>query len=271
MPKKPKQPEWYLVDGVARVWDGESWLSYKWTEPKGWYEFQGEEYYWDGKEWYAEAEDEDEDEDEDEEYSVDVEKTAGNLFMGNKSVDFSSNYKSRNSIGMVEKVDTTQADEIIEDLLLITFEIESHLDAVQAAFQENQLAGEILRDKIVNIRSKGQEISLKLDNQMNSITCLREWHWNYIERYERFIYEAKSTFLQCQELKNNSGLFMKSKRSKVFQYATDLCLLGQTYISTNGNVFDGNYSSLIPGPEIRTEALKLMSQRLAAARNIRGN
>ena len=57
MSKKPKQPEWYLVDGVARVWDGETWLEHKWIEPKGWYEFQGEEYYWDGKGWYAKDED----------------------------------------------------------------------------------------------------------------------------------------------------------------------------------------------------------------------
>jgi hypothetical protein len=89
MPKKPKQPEWYLVDGVARVWDGESWLSYKWTEPKGWYEFQGENYYWDGKEWYLE------DEDEDEEHLVDVEEKIENSYTRNISPDFSNNYISR--------------------------------------------------------------------------------------------------------------------------------------------------------------------------------
>ena len=51
MPKNRPKPEWYLIDGVARVWDGEKWRRHKWSEPQGWYEFQGKEHYWDGNEW----------------------------------------------------------------------------------------------------------------------------------------------------------------------------------------------------------------------------
>lgn len=43
--------DWYIVNGVARWWDGEKLRRFKWTEPKGWYQFQGENYYWDGKNW----------------------------------------------------------------------------------------------------------------------------------------------------------------------------------------------------------------------------
>jgi hypothetical protein len=67
MAKRPQKPEWHLIDGVARVWDGESWLEFEWSEPKGWYEIQGVDHYWDGKNWYQqEEEDVDEEEDEDE-------------------------------------------------------------------------------------------------------------------------------------------------------------------------------------------------------------
>jgi hypothetical protein len=72
---------------------------------------------------------------------------------------------------------------------------------------------------------------------MNSITCLREWHWKYIERYEKLIFESNSTMLESEELKSGRGFFMKSKRKRVFNYANDLALLGQSYISTTGNVF----------------------------------
>jgi hypothetical protein len=229
MSKKPKQPEWYLVDGVARVWDGESWLSYKWTEPKGWYEFQGEDYYWDGKGWYAKEDDEDDDEDDDVEVIEDaMEKT-------------------------------------LEELLLVTFQIESELNTIQKAFQRNQSKGEKLRDRIQKIRASGKEIPADINEEMNSITCLREWHWKYIERYEKLIFESHSTMIEFEKLKSGRGLFMKLKRKRVFNYANDLALLGHSYISTTGNVFKVNYSSLIPGPAIRNEALKLMSERLAAA------
>jgi hypothetical protein len=88
MSKKPKKPDWYLVDGVATWWDGESWLSNNWTEPKGWYEFEGDAYYWDGKEWYANADE------VDEEDEVDDEETDDNLYTTNISPDFLNNYKS---------------------------------------------------------------------------------------------------------------------------------------------------------------------------------
>jgi hypothetical protein len=102
MPKKPMQPEWYLVDGVARVWDGESWLSYKWTEPKGWYDFQGEEYYWDGKEWYSDDDEDevDEDEDDDEEPEESAEKAYGR----SAASAYTTSYKSSNSLGVIPKI-----------------------------------------------------------------------------------------------------------------------------------------------------------------------
>lgn len=235
MSKKPKQPEWYLVDGVARVWDGESWLSYKWTEPKGWYEFQGEDYYWDGKGWYAKEDDEDDD--------VEVE---------------------------VEVIEDAM-EKTLEELLLVTFQIESELNTIQKAFQRNQSKGEKLRDRIQKIRASGKEIPNDINEEMNSITCLREWHWKYIERYEKLIFESNSTMLESEKLKSGRGLFMKSKRKKVFQYAFDLTFLGQTYLSTTGDVFGAKYLSLVPGPDIRNEALKLMSVRLAAASKARGD
>jgi chromosome segregation ATPase len=169
MSKNPNQPEWYLVDGVARVWDGESWLSYQWTEPEGWYEIQGENHYWDGKNWYADFDENDEKLEEDE----DVE----------------------------ENEDSVEPE--INSLLLVLFQIESELKTLQTAFQKNQASGEALRDKIKKIRSTGKEASTKLNEEMNSITCLREWHWNYIERFEKFVHEAKSTYLEYKQLKSS--------------------------------------------------------------------
>ncbi len=241
MPKKPTEPEWYLVDGVARVWDGENWLSHKWTEPEGWYEFQGENHFWDGKKWWSDFEAEDEELDEDED---DYEVLVG----------------SNEAVG-----------DVAEELLKVTILIESELNAVQDAFQRNQSNGEKLRDKIAKIKSKGQTVPADVDEEMNSITCLREWHWKYIERYEKFLFEAKSTFVEYDNLKDKSGIFINSKRKKVSQYALDLTLLGQTYASTTGDVFTARYSKLVSGPAIRSEALKLMSERLAAASKARGD
>ena len=237
MSKKPKQPEWYLVDGVARVWDGETWLEHKWTEPKGWYEFQDEEYYWDGRGWYAKDDDDDDDDYDDDD----------------------------------DDDDDSPEEKVIEELLLSVFRIESELIAVQKAFEKNKAAGELLRDKMRKIKSKGQEVSSSINDEMNSITCLREWHWKYIERYEDLLLESRATFLEYEKLKNASGLFINSKKKKIFQYAIDLTLLGQACISTTEGVFEKTYSRLVPGPDIRNEALNLMSIRLAAASKARGD
>ena len=45
------KPDWYLVDGVAKFWDGEKLRRFKWTESEGWYEFQGVSHYWNGIHW----------------------------------------------------------------------------------------------------------------------------------------------------------------------------------------------------------------------------
>lgn len=46
--------DWYIVNGVARWWDGEKLRRFKWTEPKGWYQFQEVDHYWDGENWLNE-------------------------------------------------------------------------------------------------------------------------------------------------------------------------------------------------------------------------
>lgn len=43
--------EWYLVDGVAKFWDGTRWRRFKWQEPPGVYELDGVNYYWNGIKW----------------------------------------------------------------------------------------------------------------------------------------------------------------------------------------------------------------------------
>ncbi|MCX6427401.1 MAG: hypothetical protein NTU82_04520 [Actinobacteria bacterium] len=42
---------WYLVNGVARFWDGKEWVDFDWDFEPGWYEFQGLNHYWNGIDW----------------------------------------------------------------------------------------------------------------------------------------------------------------------------------------------------------------------------
>ena len=156
------------------------------------------------------------------------------------------------------------SEPIIEELVKVIFEIESQLKIIQKAFTENQVNGEKVKDKIKKIQSEGKKAPLNLNDNMNTITCLREWHWNYIERFERFIYESKTIYLEFEKIEESTGFLTKGKRKKILEDASNFVFLGRRYIETLGSVFDGDYLTLIPGEEIRNEALKLMSARIGA-------
>lgn len=51
MTEESFEEDWYLVEGVARYWDGEKWRRFKWAQAPDWYDFQGVSHYWDGAEW----------------------------------------------------------------------------------------------------------------------------------------------------------------------------------------------------------------------------
>ena len=42
------ESDWYLVDGVAKYWDGDKFRKFIFNFPVGWYDFQGNVLYWDG-------------------------------------------------------------------------------------------------------------------------------------------------------------------------------------------------------------------------------
>jgi hypothetical protein len=154
------------------------------------------------------------------------------------------------------------SEQIIEELVQVIHQIEAQLKIINAAFEVNQKSGEKLRDKIRSLKDSYKSVPANLNDNLNSITCLREWHWKYIERFENFIYESKSIYLDFDKLKDSSGILSKGKRKKVLEDAGNFVLLGRSYVETLGDVFDGDYLTLIPGEEIRNDALKLMSQRL---------
>jgi len=163
------------------------------------------------------------------------------------------------------------SDKVIKELLVAIFQIESELKTAQSAFEDNQSRGERIRKEIAKIKSEGFEVPPAISEEMHSVTCLREWHWKYIDRYQKYIFESKSIFLDFEKVKDESSIFAKGKRKKALQDVANFAFLGQTYISTLGDVFEDNYSRLIPGETIRSEAIKLMSQRLGAASKARGD
>lgn len=154
------------------------------------------------------------------------------------------------------------SEQIIKELVQVIHQIEAQLKIINAAFEENQKSGERLRDKIRSLKDSNKSVPANLNDNLNSITCLREWHWKYIERYENFIYESKSIYLDFEKIENNPGFLSKGKRRKILEDAGNFVLLGRTYIETLGDVFDGDYLTLISGEEIRNDALKLMSERM---------
>ena len=154
------------------------------------------------------------------------------------------------------------SEQIIKELVQVIHQIEAQLKIINAAFEENQKRGEKLRDKIRSLKDSNKSVPANLNDNLNSITCLREWHWKYIERFENFIYESKSIYLDFDKLKDSSGILSKGKRRKILEDAGNFVLLGRSYVETLGDVFDGDYLTLIPGEEIRNDALKLMSKRL---------
>ena len=169
------------------------------------------------------------------------------------------------------KRNSIDTDHLIKELLVAIFQIESELNTVQSAFDDNQSRGEQIREEIEKIKSEELEVPPEINEELRSVICIREWHWKYIDRYQKFIFESKSIFLDFEKVKDDSGFIAKGKRKKVLQDAANFAVLGQTYISTLGDVFEENYSRLIPGENIRSEALQLMSQRLAAASKARGD
>lgn len=51
MTQRERPANWYLIKGVAKYWDGESWYEDEWSEPEGLYELGNCVMYWDGKSW----------------------------------------------------------------------------------------------------------------------------------------------------------------------------------------------------------------------------
>jgi len=156
------------------------------------------------------------------------------------------------------------SEQIIRELVQVISQIESQLKIISGAFEDNQKSGEKLRDKIRSLKDANKPVPTNLNENLNSITYLREWHWKYIERFQKFVYESKSIYLDFEKIKDSSGFLSKGKRKKILEDAGNFVLLGRQYIETLGDVFDGDYLTLVPGEEIRREALKLMSQRLAS-------
>lgn len=154
------------------------------------------------------------------------------------------------------------SDTIKRDLVGLIFQIESELRSVKEAFVENQKNGEATKDKIEKFKDVGKAIPQNLNDNMRTIMCLREWHWKYIERFERFIFECKSIFLELDKSQSSTGFLVKKRLNKAVSDAKNALTLGQEYLGTLGDVFDGNYFTLIPGEEILNEALKLMSERM---------
>ena len=162
------------------------------------------------------------------------------------------------------KNSSVDTEPIITELVKVIFQIESQLKIIQVAFNDNQARGEKLKDKIRSLTEANKSVPRNLNDNLNSITCLREWHWKYIDRFQKFVYESKSIYLDFEKIKDSSGFLSKGKRKKILEDAGNFVLLGRQYIETLGDVFDGDYLTLVPGEEIRREALKLMSQRLAS-------
>lgn len=158
-----------------------------------------------------------------------------------------------------------QTEPIIKELVTLIYQIEAQLKTIQKAFEVNQANGEKLKNKINKIQKSSKSIPSNLNDEMRTIMSLREWHWTYLERFNRFIDESKAIFLDFDHLKGSSALFVKGKLKKVLMDAKNFVFLGHTYMETLGDVFDGDYSKLISGEEIRQEAFKMMSQRLGRA------
>ncbi len=156
------------------------------------------------------------------------------------------------------------SEQIIRELVQVISQIESQLRMISDAFEENQINGEKLRDKISSLKDTNKSVPTNLTENLNSITYLREWQLKYINRFQKYIFESKSIFLDFEKIKDSSGFLSRNKRKKVLEDAGNFVLLGRQYIETLGDVFDGDYLTLVPGEEIRSEALKLMSQRLAS-------
>ena len=156
------------------------------------------------------------------------------------------------------------SEPIIRELVQVISQIESQLKIISGAFEENQINGEKLRDKIRSLKDTNKSVPTNLTENLNSITYLREWQLKYIERFQKYIYESNSIFLDFEKIKDSLGFLSKNKRKKILENAGNFVLLGRQYIETLGDVFDGDYLTLVPGEEIRSEALKLMSQRLAS-------
>ena len=156
------------------------------------------------------------------------------------------------------------SEQIIRELVQVISQIESQLKIISGAFEDNQKSGEKLRDKIRSLKDANKSVPTNLNENLNSITYLREWHWKYIDRFQKFVYESKTIYLDFEKIKDSSGFLSKGKRKKNLEDAGNFVLLGRQYIETLGEVFDGDYLTLVPGEEIRSEALKLMSQRLAS-------
>ncbi len=158
------------------------------------------------------------------------------------------------------------SEQIIRELVQVISQIESQLRMISDAFEENQINGEKLRDKISSLKDTNKSVPTNLTENLNSITYLREWQLKYINRFQKYIFESKSIFLDFEKIKDSSGFLSRNKRKKVLEDAGNFVLLGRQYIETLGDVFDGDYLTLVPGEEIRSEALKLMSQRLASGK-----
>ena len=153
---------------------------------------------------------------------------------------------------------------LIETLIATIATIEKNLNKIRIANAETQEAGQALSSKIKGIRQEGKEVPEFLNYDMNSVTCLREWQFNYIERFEQFIFETKKIYVEWSNLQGKSGFLINSKLKKIYRDAGNFIELGRMYLQSFDNVFDGDFGKLLPGEDIRKEALTLMSKRMQA-------
>ena len=119
------------------------------------------------------------------------------------------------------------SEQIIRELVQVISQIESQLKIISGAFEENQINGEKLRDKIRSLKDTNKSVPTNLTENLNSITYLREWQLKYIERFQKYIYESKSIFLDFEKVKDSSGFLSKNKRKKILEDAGNFVFLGQ--------------------------------------------
>lgn len=159
----------------------------------------------------------------------------------------------------------------MDGLVSIIGFIEKNLIDLENAMESTQEQGKELASEIGKLKSEGKEIPEFMNYDMKTAICLREWQYNYGEKLNKFLVESKQLYVEWCKQKEKAGILNKSKLKKIYADAANFIELGKAYLGNFSNVFDGSYSKLIAGDEVRAEAMQLMSRRLAAASKARGD